>query len=188
MPDDLEIVDVQISPPKLAKPEKERGEQQQLVDIAITVKNHSSEKTYNVISSLRSLRYDSSTQTLFVGLSEPEPIPEIPVPHKFPPKITPVLPGESVALKVSVPLVFKEIRPSGGLAMNVETFDISDLEHINCIVSFSETEFRHVPSDSTERMVKKLRAWGKTIDKTFDRKITAGKGKKEKSSRQKSKK
>lgn len=175
---DLEIADVQISSPKIVKPEIKYIEQQQWVDIAITVENHSNEKTYYAISSLRSLRYDTSKRTLYVGLCEPKPIPKIQEPHKFPPKLTPVLAGQSAVLKVSIPLVFKEISPSDGLAMNIETFDISDLEHINCKISFSETKFGYANSDSAEQMIKKLRTCGKTIDKMFDRKISvAGKDK-----------
>ena len=166
----LEVTDVQISEPRLLDPDVERGEQPSVVDISVVVRNLTTEKTLHAISDLRFLRYDPPTKTLFVSLRVPEPDPEIPTIHTFPPEVTPILPGETKALEVTVPVVIKDIQPSDQLAPNIVTHDISELEHVTSRVSYDETPFNATPTETGVEMVERImQEWGETVEETFDR-------------------
>jgi len=184
VPEDLEIVDVQVSPPRLTEPDIERGERQEWVDIAINVRNRSAEKTLYTISSLRTLDYDPDTQTLLLGLSEPEPDPGFPQFHTFLPELASVPPGESEALQVSVPLIINRITSvseSGvsGLeselsGLNTEVIDISGLQRVSCTISYDETLFRPVTDGAP--VEQQLHSWGKIVEKTIERALGPKKG------------
>src|SRR5215211_6511304 len=169
MAEELEIRDVQISPPRLLEPDIERGEQQPVVDISVEVRNRSADKTLHAISSLRTLSYDSATKTLSLGFREPEPNSDFPLPHILPPQVTSIPPGETRALEVTVPVVIKEIQPSDQWALNVSTYNISELEHVTCTVSYNETPFETRSTESGVEMVKRLQEWGQAVEGTFER-------------------
>lgn len=185
MPDNIEIMEVQISQPRIVKVSNiDHEEQQSWIDIAISVKNQSLSKTLHAISKPRILRYDPDTQTLLVGFSEPEPSTDIKYIHKFPPELIPILPSETKVLNVSVPMVIKDIRPSGRLTPDIVVTDVSNLKQIACRVSYSDTPFRAVLSESSVDMSRKLNQWGNTVEKTFKKTIPTDKAQhKEKSSK-----
>jgi hypothetical protein len=88
-------------------------------------------------------------------------------PWEFPSALTAVPPGDSVILRVSVPL---EIR---GLTreFDIEEIDISKRERLDCRVGYEDTAFEpdieqltgQLPGD---QMQQQLRAWQETAQKT----------------------
>jgi hypothetical protein len=168
VPEELQVVDIQVSPPRLEEPDIETGERRQWVDILITVQN-TSRRTLYVISSLRSLRYDRATGTLFIGLSEPESIPQIRPMHVVPPSVTAIAPQESAVIKIAVPLQIIEIKPSTTLGLRTETFDVTGLQRIASTVAYGETPFYPRPTDSLEEMHRRLRSWATTVERTVER-------------------
>ncbi len=169
MPDDLIIEDVKISPPRLEEPDRERGERQQWVDIAITVRNTSTKTTYYAISSLRQLRYDKASKVLELGLSEPDLLPgEL---RRFAPSQMAVEPNKTAVIQLSVPMIIHNLVPSEGLGMKAEAIDISDVKQVKCEIACHKTPFYPKPGSSSQEMVKQLRAWGKIVEKKFDRQL-----------------
>src|SRR5215211_3886053 len=133
MPGSLEVEDIQIYPPRLAEPDWQTGEQERWIDIAITVRNRSQE-TIHAISEIRRLDYDPGMRTLSLGLSEPELDPEVPLYQLSLPALTAVPPGDSVILRVSVPLVIRRLTRE----FDVEEIDISKLERVDCRVGYGD--------------------------------------------------
>jgi len=124
-----------------------------------------------VISSLRTLDYDATTRTLLLGLSEPEPSPEMVPIHILPPSQMAIPPQETAVVTVTVPMVIKRARPSGTLGLRVETLDISGLQHVHCRVSYGETPHYPDPSASARERMRQLRSWGRVTEKILDAQI-----------------
>ena len=167
MAEQLEIVDVRVGAPRAAR----FAPSQQHLDVAIEVRNNS-RNTLHAIASVRSLDYDSATQTLFVGLSEPEPKPEFRPSNFIAPHTKAIPPKQSETIEVSVPSVIHKLLPSGKLGMGVETLDVSGVHNVRCEVSFDTTPFYPKQADSPEAMSRALRSWGQRTEKTMER--TAG--------------
>ena len=166
MPDALEVEDVQISSPRLGHPNSESGEQELFFDIAIPVRN-SSQETLHVISELRSLGYDPDTNTLSLGLSEPELDPEVNLDSLSAPALTAVPPDDSVILRVSVPLVIRRLTRE----LDVEETDISNLERVDCRVGYGDVAFDPDIEQAAERppgnqLRQQLQAWQTIAEKT----------------------
>jgi hypothetical protein len=169
MPDNLEIIDLRLSSPKSSgQPDVEGGERQ-YVDITITLRNDSQTSIYQVISDIRKLHYDRNTRTLILGLSEIQLNAEWKGIHLSTPSLRPVLPGETVDLDISIPLLVKRIILSGGPGPHYEVLDITGVEHVNCIISYDETPFPSMLSQPLEQRRRHLQECGITIDKTFDK-------------------
>ncbi|MDA1764242.1 hypothetical protein [Bacillus cereus] len=172
MYNELEISDINVTSPRLRKPNIEDGEQSKYVVIKISVRNNS-KNTYQVISSLRGLRYDSANRILLIMLSEPESDNNVPVYFKkLDPKIRVILPEETIILKVSVPLIINEIQLSegSGLGLNILKLDISDLQQISCTISYDIYSVQSKSDDTVEK-ASALIEWSQNVKKTFEQKI-----------------
>ena len=174
MPSEIKILDVKISPPRASNKVLSKVPTRKFIDIEITIKSMSESKTLYVISRLRSIGFDERTNTLMLMLSEPKPIPGIICPRLIPPSQVPVAPGETRTLKLEVPLVMNRIilphEPSREKP-EVKTLDISNLQKVQTIVEYSDTQFHVKPGVSGEKMSEQLRAWGKTVEETLEIKI-----------------
>jgi hypothetical protein len=162
MPDDVVIMDVTAS---LSRPTEGSNKQERQIDLAITVENHSPQKTYQMISSERGLGYDRAMRTLTLSLKEPEVQLGSSI-HLVPPILTPVLPGESVVLQVSVPTSISRMTFPGGKA-TYEEIDMSNFERVTIILAYDEIPFRPVLSLPPHETLNQLHHWGRTIEKTF---------------------
>jgi len=121
----------------------------QQVEIRIRLKNESRMMSYNVISSRRRLFYDTKTHTLTIGLCDNEEAYEA-VRKKTSnereskrirmddplPTILNLLPGRSTILKINLPLIIRRIFADLTNPFRIESWDISDLKKIECIVSY----------------------------------------------------
>src|SRR5215213_5089343 len=125
---DLEIVELQASPPQLAEADWSTGEREAWVDLAITVVNHSSDTTYYAVVTPRSLNYDAVNGRLEVGLAQPEPTDGVLSSHVVLPELETILPGETKVLHVLVPLQIKRLAFGPGSGLRVDVLDISDVK------------------------------------------------------------
>jgi hypothetical protein len=164
MAEQLEIVDIRIGTPR---PSQFTATEQRL-DLAIDVRNNS-KNTLHAISSVRALNYDPATQTLYVGLSEPELGPEIKPSNFIMPHTITLPPGETTTLNVSVPLVIRKIVPSTQLGLGTETLDVSGLRNVQAEISFAPTPFYPKPDDAPESISRELRSWGEKTQKKLSR-------------------
>ena len=171
MTDKLRIVDIEISPSRPGAQKSLIEHPPQFVDVSITVKNVSSDKTLHAISSLRSLNYDSGSGTLQVGLSEPAPDPEF-IHHRLvPPTLTSIQPGETKVLSVAIPLMIQRIKSPKGARIEIENVDISGLQKVKSTINYSDVPFQLNPETSGREMRAFLHSWGQSVEKTVERKI-----------------
>ena len=168
MAEQLEILDVRIGAPRAAK----FTATQQRLDVAIEVRNNS-KSTLHVISSVRSLDFDPATQTLSVGLSEPEPQREIKPLQFLEPHTVTVAPRQTATLEVSVPLVIRKVVPSSKMGLGLENLDVSGVQNVKCQIAFSSKPFYPKSADSAEHMFRELRAWGTKTEKTLPRTVSS---------------
>jgi hypothetical protein len=165
MAEQLEILDVRVGSPRasLSAPSKQR------LDLTIDVRNNS-KTTLHAITSVRSLDYDAATQTLFVGLSEPELAPGARPSTFIAPHTTTIAPKKTETISVSVPAVINKLIPSGGqLGMGVESVDVSGVQTVKFEVAYGPTPFYPKSADSPANMSQELRSWGKKAQKTLVR-------------------
>ena len=161
MAEQLEIMDVRVGAPRASR----SNPNQQRLDVAIDVRNNSN-STLHAITSVRSLDYDPSTQTLYVGLSEPEPQPGFKPSNFVAPHTKAVAPRETETIEVSVPTLINKVIPSSGLSLNVEKLDLTGVRNVTCEVAFATTPFYPKKSDAPEVMSRQLHTWGQRSRKT----------------------
>ena len=168
MPDNLKIEKIEFSSLKLDPDKKE-----EYVDVDIMVKNPSNEKAF-AISEVRRIHYDSGSDTLILGLTDDEILQEPPsdikmIIHRMLPPTVMVPPGESKVIKVSVPIVMNRLvlPPPGSEKIKVDSSNISGLKHVLTKVSFGTSPLNTKP-ESGEQTLKRMRTWGRTIEKKFD--------------------
>jgi hypothetical protein len=161
-----EVTDVSIVGTRVVTPgPTQLGETRRWMDIVITVRNRSSEKTYYMVSGVRNLQYDSDTRTLTVGLYElAEGIPNPGFVRS--PQLTAVLPEASTHLKISVPTIMRQMKVSNG-GIEVEEIDVSNLRNIRVVVSFDVVPFRPVLSDRPDVARQRFHEWGETVEATY---------------------
>lgn len=178
MPDDLTIAGARLSEPRTdPEPEPERGELRQWIDIEVEVENRSRGKPLYVISSLRSLQYDAATRTLNLGFRELEPSGDFEPLRFSEPEHTEVRPGGKAKIKASIPLILKEIIPSPEKGFEITTSDLSELEHLTCVVAFDEAPFFAVPSKSPTEQMREFSKWGKAVELSMECKVPKQAGK-----------
>jgi hypothetical protein len=164
MPDELEITDIQISPPWVDTiPEPERDEHSSWIDIVVSVSNRTDDNLY-VNASLRSLTYDQIARTLNLNLYEREPPTEYrPLRFREPNQIT-LEPHQSSAIKITVPLVMRQIIP-GDDKIRFEQIDLANLEQVAIAISYDRTPFFPTATKSVPDQMRDLNAWGKMTRK-----------------------
>jgi len=172
MANDIKVADAQFRARQSVETSEKRREQQRWVELAVTIRNSSTNTTYHVVSTLRTLRYDVDTRTLVVGLSETESVSNVPLRHVFPAGMTPVEPGETANIEISVPVPMREVRLSKG-SIEVEEVDVSGLQRVTVIISYDHTPYRPVYTDSPVERIKQLHNWGRRTQATFSRMLPA---------------
>jgi len=170
MANDLEITGIRLGGTGTKMAPGQQGVPQIWYDLTVSVTNHS-DKTLYVISEPRTMRYDAASNTLFLGLSEEPPGPELDQVHlrKLLPHVQAIPAGQSVNLELSVPAVIKRLAPPGSgpdLSLRVEDIDISSLESIRCKIGFSETPLKPRAAAPGQHMSHWLQSWQRTVEKT----------------------
>ena len=170
MPERVEITDVQLSSPRSVPPTAiSGGETSQIVDGSVTVVNQSDKTTFHIISDLRSLSYDPSTQTLVLGFVDPPPnATRQPIPF-FPPTQTALPPGETAVLNAPVPLIIRQLRASEGRGMTFDEIDVSEVQQVQCVLAYDPNPFRPAGPRAGVEMRAQLASWGKRAEATFQR-------------------
>jgi predicted thioesterase len=161
---DIEIEDVQFSPPWLDEPDMERGERRAWTDVAISVRNHSSKITHYVMADLRNLRYDESSATLKLIFAELPPNENIVATSVVLPHFMPVLPGTTAVIRDSIPIQMKGIDFTAGPLPSVQVIDISGMQRVEVTLTHDTTPFRPVHTDRRVEIQRQLHCWGKRVE------------------------
>ncbi len=172
MPNDIEIVDVQLTSRRAPlDPTSVREEPQRWVDIVITLLNRSPDTTYHVIAELRRVQYDPVSRTLDVALREPEAVPgEMWSALRKAPQTVAILPGATHILQISLPQRLTLLR-SSGLGFREEVLDLGEVERVACQVAYDPTPFYPRTQQSGDEMRQELARWGTSTGRTFDRRL-----------------
>jgi hypothetical protein len=192
MANELEITHIDLSPLEIVNKEE-------YITIKITIKN-SSTTIQHVISTLTNIQYDQEKKTLFIGLVNEQPLSDEKAMelgfisnHKFTPETTPIEPNEAKTISFSIPTQIKQILPPKLIKTisfsiptqikqnlpkdyipmigTLKTFDISDLKHIICKLSYDKISTKSFdPTFSDFKMIYPQK-WGETVKKKLDIRI-----------------
>ena len=171
MSEDIDIIEIQLTDHYAKQSLPHHSNAQQWFDVSIVVRNHSPTKTYHIVAGIRTLRYDAPSHTLHILLSESEAKADLGISsaraHKFAPKVVPLNPGEQQTLKFSLPVILHRITKAIGHPLNTEVIDLSQLEHVRCVITFNDAPFYSAPTEPIERLTTRLQSWGRHVDKSF---------------------
>ena len=170
MGDELAIVDVQVTSPRTVSvlSVTQSGvakDDQRWFDVVVTLRNGSRRITYQCISELRYLHYDSETATVYVGFFEAAPHPQVQVSHVRPPVTTAVLPGGSAVISARVPEIIHRISVESGTRGH-DALDTSKARRLTCRVAYSLAPFRVRPRELVADALHRLGSWDVTKEFT----------------------
>ncbi len=172
---DLEIEKIELSHPyDLNFPLKNYVNIQHIVNVEIKVINNSENKNYFIISDLRKLYYDVSTDTLYIHFSEETPppinvrIPESIVLHNSPPKTILIRHSDSQLINGNCPLIIKRIILDKSNKIDIEESNIMNLKHIVCNIAYNQMQLAFDKKESGKKRIDRILEWSKYIQKTFD--------------------
>lgn len=145
-------------------PNPEDGQQPLWMDVSIFIRNRAKTTTYYVMTSLRQLRYDPTTDTLTLTLREPEAEVELgPLPRRTLPEFRRVAPGEAQVITVQIPAVINRITGIGP-GPEIEVWDVSNVKTVECSIAYSPKPFS-VPDRKYIGALEGLPTWGRSTGK-----------------------
>lgn len=165
MPDELQIENVAISPPRTVRNPEAIGGEEQWIDVAITVRN-TSDTTQYVIASPRFLRYDPDTRTLHVGFFQPPSSPQAVSRHFFAPPTIEVTPGDTQVINGSVPVNIKQIQFSPERGIKVQAHNLEDVQHVTASVAYNHTPPPYEPTTPSQEARQRVADWGQRVEVT----------------------
>lgn len=165
---DIEIANVQFSPPWLDDPDLERGERQAWTDVAISVRNCSSTVTHYVRADVGMVQYEEKNATLKLVLAEAPPSDNLLVTFLVAPHFMPVLPGATAVIRESIPIQMKGIDLTTDPLPTMQVIDISGMRRVEVTVTHDSTPYRPVHTDDPAEIRKQLHAWGKRVEHASD--------------------
>lgn len=176
MQNEIEITDIEVSPPRASRKILAKSPDRQFVDMAISIVNRSESETLYITTKARSIGFDKNTKTLILLLGEPEQIPMLVAPRIAPPPPEAIGPGETRIIRLEIPAILNYLKIPRELSKeraksDVEKIDITDLKKIKAIIEYSDKQFHAEPGVSGKIMSEKIRAHSKKIEETLDKKI-----------------